>query len=110
MRRIRIYRNPTCTTCARYARVHKFFDWLDRIEVSTAMPATGPLRIGEVVVRELSTGRVLGGADALELILRAIPVYAPFLPLLRIPALRAKADREMSGCGEGAGEISTRRP
>jgi hypothetical protein len=110
MKRIRIYRNPHCAKCARYARTHKFFDWFDRVEVSTATPATGPLGLGEVVVRELRSGRVLGGADALELIFREIPIYAPLRPLLKIPVLRAKADRQMSGCEGGAAcELPSKR-
>jgi hypothetical protein len=109
MHRIRIYHDPHCSRCARRARAHKFFDWFGRVEVSTGTPATGSLRPGEVVVRELRTGRVLGGADALELICREIPLYTPLRPLLKIPALRAKADREMSGSSNEIGEISTRR-
>jgi len=108
MKRIRIYRNPDCPKCARHARTHKFFDWFNRVEISTATPATGPLGLGEVVVRELRTGRVLGGTDALELICGQIPVYAPMRILLRIPALRARVGRE-SGYEGAACEIPTHR-
>ncbi|HEY1772910.1 MAG TPA: hypothetical protein VGH91_06940 [Gammaproteobacteria bacterium] len=108
MRRIRIYHDPDCARCARHARAHRFFDWFDRLDVSTATPATGPLRPGEVMVRELATGRVLAGTDALELICSQIPVYAPMRLLLKIPALRARVDRE--SMYEVAGyEVPTRR-
>jgi hypothetical protein len=105
MERIRIYRNPDCPKCARYARMHQRLDWFGRVSVSTATPATGALGLGEVVVEELDSGRMLRGADALERIFREIPLYLPLLPLLKIPALRGRADREMSGCNDGACEL-----
>lgn len=98
MRQIRIYRHPDCPKCARYARMHQRLDWRRRVEVSTATPKTGPLRLGEVVVEKLGDGRILQGADAFEEICRSIPAYAPFRLLLRLPAVRAFAEREMTGC------------
>ena len=99
MRRIRIYRNPDCAKCARYARMHLLLDWFRRVQVSTATPASGPLAMGEVVVERRSDGVLLHGAAAFEEICRHIPAYAPFRLLLRVPALRAAVDREMNGCG-----------
>jgi hypothetical protein len=55
-----------------------------------------------MVVEEVDSGRILGGADALECICQVIPAYLPLLPLLKIPALRARADRGMSGGIGGA--------
>lgn len=103
MRHIRIYRNPDCAKCARYARMHERLDWFGRVENSTATPPTGPLGLGEVVVQELATGRIARGAEALALICRQIPAYAPLRLLLKVPAVRAAADREMSGCGGACG-------
>ena len=109
MSQIRIYRNPDCAKCARYARVHQSLDWLHRVEGSTATPRTGPLRLGEVVVEKLDDGRILRGADAFREICLQIPAYAPFLLLLRLPAVRAFADREMTGCnGEACGLPASR--
>src|SRR5690348_16482394 len=105
MRLIRIYRNPGCAECARYAHMHERLDWLGRIENSTTTPASGPLAMGEVVVEELATGRLLHGAEALALICRQIPAYAPLRLLLKIPALRRAADREMAGCNDGSCEL-----
>ena len=98
MRQIRIYRHPDCPKCARYARAHQRLDWLHRVEVSTAIPKTGPLRLGEVVVEVLEEGRIVRGADGFAEICRHIPAYAPFLLLLRLPAVRNFAEREMTGC------------
>jgi hypothetical protein len=98
MRRIRIYRNPGCARCARYARLHQRLDWFGRVEDSTAVPPTGPLLMGEVVVQELASGRVLQGAAAARRIVREIPVYAPFRLLLKIPAIDRAVDKEMRGC------------
>lgn len=110
MKRIRIYRNPSCAKCARYARTHLALDWLKRVEVSTATPAgSRPLAMGEVVVEELTTGRMLHGAEAFGAICRQIPLYAPFRLLLKIPAVRRAVDVEMAGCSDGSCEIPQRR-
>lgn len=105
MKRIRIYRNPACARCARYARMHERLDWLDRIENSTATPASGPLAMGEVVVENLITGELLHGAVALAAICRQILAYAPMRLLLKIPAVRRAADKEMEGCADGSCEL-----
>ncbi len=105
MKTIRIYRHPECPKCARIAKVHELFDWRDRIEVSTATPSTGPLRIGEVLVEEIATGRVYRGAEAFDLLCRNIPLYAPFRALLTLAPFRKYIAREMSGCTDGSCEI-----
>ena len=105
MKRIRIYRNPDCAKCARYARVHESLDWFGRVKVSTATPPTGPLALGEVVVETLVDGKFHHGAEALELICRQITLYAPLRLLLKLPAVRRAADRELAGCGGEACRI-----
>ena len=102
MKHIRIYRNPNCAKCARYARMHERLDWLHRIENSTATPTSGPLSMGEVVVEDLATGELLHGAAALAAICRQIPAYAPMRLLLKIPAVRRAADKEMAGCADSS--------
>jgi len=108
MHRIRIYRNPNCAKCARYAAAHRLFDWRGRVDVSTATPRTGALRMGEVVVEKLNSGAILRGAEAFAEICRQIPAYAVFRPLLRLRAFRAFMDRDMSGCGGTACSVETR--
>jgi len=99
MKTVRIYRHRDCPRCARIARVHHRFDWLDRIEDTVASPKTGELRLGQIVVEDLRTGRVMGGAEAVEAIFREVPLYRPLLPLLRIPFIRRRvaADADASG-------------
>jgi len=109
MRQIRIYRHPDCPKCARYARFHQLLDWLHQVEVSTTTQKTGPLRLGEVIVEKLDNGRILKGAEAFEEICRRIPAYAPFLLLLRLPAVHAFAEREMTGCNGQACELPASR-
>jgi hypothetical protein len=109
MTRIRIYRHPDCPKCARYARAHEALDWLHHVEVSTKTPRSGALRLGEVVVEKLDDGRVLRGADAFREICRQIPAYAPFLLLLRLPAVHAFAEREMTGGNGAACELPAQR-
>jgi len=97
-RTIRVYRNPDCDKCARFAAVHRTLDWLNHVEISTAPPSTGALRPGEVVVENLVNGRMLRGAAGIRLICRQIPLYAPLRPLFAIDAFRDYVDREVAGC------------
>ena len=105
MKRIRVYRNPHCARCARFAKAHRVLDWLGRVDISTEDPTTGPLRMGEVVVEDLSDHQLLRGAEGIELIWRNIPAYALFLPLFRVPAFRRYVDKEVSGCDGDACEV-----
>ncbi len=65
------------------ARTHHFFDWLDRFEDSTEIPATGPLPLGEIAVQELASGH--------------------------FPKFRRYIEREVGGCGESACEVPKTR-
>ena len=98
MATIRLYRHPGCAKCARYARWHRRLDWLGRFEDSTGVSPVGPLRMGEVVVQDLRSGETLRGTAGFALLCRKIPAYWALLPLLWIPALRRRVDREFSGC------------
>ncbi len=102
---ILIYRHPDCARCARIVRVHRVFDLAGRVADTTATPPTGPLTMGEIVVADRATGRIARGADAFEAIVRAIPLYAPLRPLLRVSRFRAYVEREMGGCADGACEV-----
>lgn len=97
MKTVRVYRNPRCPKCARYAALHERLDWLDRVETSTATPASGPLAMGEVVVEDLRDHAILHGADAFARLAREVPLYWPLLPLLHIPSIRRRVDREFQG-------------
>src|SRR5579885_406275 len=97
MKTLRIYRHPGCARCARIAQLHHFFDWLNRIDNTTRVPPTGPLRMGEIVVEDLATGGLSREAEAFERICREIPAYFPFRLLLRLPAFRRYVTKEMKG-------------
>lgn len=58
---------------------------------------------------KVATGRILRGAEALARISREIPAYAPLRLLLKLPAVRRAADKEMAGCGGEACELPQRR-
>ena len=107
MKRIVIYRHPECKKCARMARLHHLFDWFNRVAVVTTTPPTGPLQMGEIIVEDLATGRFLAGAEGLNVISRQIPLYWWVLPLLWIPAVRARADRQNRGCTNGSCQIGS---
>jgi hypothetical protein len=107
MKAILIHRHPDCARCARIARAHHLFDWLDRVEDTTEPPRSGPLRMGEVIVEDLRTGGLHGGAEAFGLICRQIPLYAPARVLLRFPAFRRRVDLDMGGCDDGACGVPT---
>jgi len=89
--------------------MHERLDWFGRIENSTATPPTGPLVMGEVVVEELASGRILRGAEGFALICRQIPAYAPFRLLLKLPAVRRAVDADMAGCADGSCELPARQ-
>ena len=55
-------------------------------------------------------GRLRAGAEAFDLICRAVPVYAPLRLLLRVPRFRAAIERELSGCADGACEVAPSAP
>ena len=105
MKRVVIYRHPECGKCARVARLHRLFDWFNRVGVVTTTSPAGPLQMGEIVVEDLATGRFLAGAAGLQLICRQIPLYWWVLPLLSISAVRARADREARGCTNGSCQV-----
>jgi hypothetical protein len=102
MKTIRVYRNPNCAKCAKYARMHERLDWLDRVETSTCTPpGRAPLRLGEVVIEDLRTQQLHEGADAFALLARQVPAYWPMLALLPIPTVRKRVDAEMrAACTE----------
>lgn len=54
MKTIRLYRNPDCAKCARFARIHHRFDWLNQFEDTTEVPSTGALSLGEIAVEDLA--------------------------------------------------------
>lgn len=95
MKRVMIHRHPDCARCARIARVHRAFDWLNRIAVSTAAPPGGAVRRGQIAVIDLATGARVRGADGFRLICRNVPAYGLLLPLLHVPAFRRRMEREI---------------
>jgi hypothetical protein len=105
MKRIIIYHNKECARCRKIARVHKALDWLDRVQVSTDAPRTGPLRMGEIAVEDLRTGATTKGVEAVRQVARQIPAYTLLRPLLHIPPLARKVDREVRGCADGHCEL-----
>lgn len=63
--------------------------------------------MGEVVVADLRTGRILRGADGVRLVYQQAPIYWLLLPLLWIPRVRALIDREVRGCSDGGCQIDS---
>lgn len=106
MKRITIYRHPDCARCAKIGRFHRAFDWLDRVQLSTATPKIGPLRLGEIAVEDARTGETVKGVDAVRRIFRQVPAYTPFLPFLRIPVVARAVDRSVRGCEDGRCDVS----
>jgi hypothetical protein len=58
--------------------------------------------MGEVVVEDLQSGRILRGAEAFGRVCHEIPMYAAIGALLKLPRFRSYIDRELSGCGGDA--------
>ena len=68
-----------------------------KVIIDKEYPRTGPLRMGEVVVEDLSNGQIHRGADDIELIARNIPAYLPLRLLLKVPGFRRYVSHEVSG-------------
>ena len=101
MKRITLHRHPDCVRCGKMARVHGVFDWLGRVECTTAEPKTGPLKLGEIAVEDVRTGRIIRGIHAVRAVARNIPAYWPLLPLLYVPPIARRMDAEVRGCEDG---------
>ncbi|MEQ1828765.1 MAG: hypothetical protein ABL921_22570 [Pirellula sp.] len=107
MKRIRLYRNPTCKKCERIAHVHRLFDWLNRLEDSTEESPLGPLKPFEIAVQDLATAITYKGADAVKLIFKNIPAYWPCLVLFHFSFFRNIVERQVRGCDDSSCTIST---
>ena len=108
MKRIALFHNRQCDKCRRIARTHKFFDWLNRIEVRTEEPRTGPLQLGEIAVEDLRTGEITKGVQAVRSIARQIPLYLPLRALSYMPPVAKYLDKQARGCANGSCEIPDR--
>ncbi len=108
MKRITIYHHPDCKRCHRVARVHRFFDWLGRVRTSTAIPPTGPLRPGEIAVRDDRTGETVLGVQAVRWVYGSILAYLPLLPLLYLPPVARWVDRSVRACADGGSAVPAR--
>jgi hypothetical protein len=86
------------------ARIHHFFDWLNRFEDTTYIPASGALGLGEIAVQDLASGQTLKGVQCFRLLCKRIPAYWFYLPLLHVPAFRRYIEREVGGCAAASCE------
>jgi hypothetical protein len=109
MARITLFRNPTCAKCAKIARTHQRFDWFRRIAHSTETSPLGPLVPGQIAVRDERSGATVTGVEAVRQIVRQVPLYWAMLPLLYVPAVARKVDRETRGCADGACALPAER-
>jgi len=99
---IRLYRNPTCKPCAQKAKFHKKFDWFGKYEDSTAIPASGPLVPGEIVVEDLRTGEIKKGIECIRLLMKQIPAYWLAIPFTFVPLIRDKMEADITPCEDDA--------
>lgn len=80
--------------------MHRRLDWLGRFEDSTDQPPTGPLRLGEIAVQDLSSGATLKGIEAFRLLCRHMPAYSALLPLTYLAPVRKRIERGIGGCAD----------
>ena len=108
MAAIRLYRHPECARCARYARLHQRLDWLGRFEDCTETPPIGPLRMGEIAVQNVATGRTYRGIESFRLLCRHIPAYWLLLPLTYLPAVRRRIESDIGGCSDASCDLQVK--
>lgn len=101
MKKIRLYHNQNCSDCARLARLTHALDWLDRVEISTEVPPTGALGLGEIAVQELRSGDVFLGIAATRAVCRQVPAYFLYGLLLQVPFIARWAAKNKPGCNGG---------
>lgn len=81
--------------------MHRRFDWLRRLQCTSAPPPDGrPLRRGAIYVEDVGRGRRVRGAVAFALICRNVPGYWPLLALLAVPPLRRRVAAELDDDGQ----------
>lgn len=97
-----LYHHGECERCRRIARVNKAFDWLGRLTISTAESPIGPMKMGEIAVVDQGSGQVLQGVAAVRKVFKQIPAYWLVLPLLYVPFIARKIDRDTRGCEDGS--------
>ena len=102
MKRITLYRHKDCERCRKVSRVHTFFDWFGRVECSTEEAPSGPLKMGEIEVRDHRSGARFKGVEAVRKVARQIPAYWVILPLLYLPPVARRVDAELRGCADGS--------
>ena len=88
--RYRLHYNRLCEPCRNRADLARRLDWLGRLDVTGESPAEGPVPAGRVAVRDLRTGRLFRGGEAMYRIFRSVPAYWPFAAAFAIPALRRR--------------------
>jgi hypothetical protein len=92
--------------CEKIAASHKKLDWLRRLDFSTETPPCGPLRKGEIAVEKIATGKVIKGVQAVRLIFSQVPVYLIFYPVLYLPFVARRIDKDLGGCNGDSCEIA----
>jgi hypothetical protein len=102
MKSITLYYNKDCARCARLARIDRFLDWFGRLHISTDIPPTGPLRIGQIMVEDMRTRTSHFGADAFSLLCRNLPLYAPLRLLLLSKRFRRRIEQQLGGCDDSS--------
>ena len=92
------------------AKTHARLDWLRRLECTTQVAPNGPLRMGEIEVRDNRSGATYKGIAAVRKVAWQIPAYWPLLPLLYLPAVARRIDPMSRGCGDGGCELPGSAP
>jgi len=108
MHKLRIYRHPDCQKCREISSLHQKLDWLHRLEFSTETPSCGPLQMGEIAVEKIGAGQFFKGASAVRLIFSQVPAYISLYPLLWLPPVAQRIDRDLSGCDGNACAVAAR--
>lgn len=105
MKKIRLFHNPACPDCVRLAKLTRRLDWLGRVEVSTDIPLSGPLELGEIAVQDLRSGQIFLGVEATKAVCWQIPVYFFYGVLLQVPFIARRAARKKPGCNDNSCSI-----
>jgi len=102
MRAIKLFYNGACEDCAKLAKQTEKLDWLSKVDVSTEVPPSGPLDVGNIAVLHYRSNKVYTGVYATRKVCMYIPVYFVYGLMLYLSPIRRIVGKGQVGCNGNA--------
>ena len=102
MRSIKLFYSASCEDCTKLAKQTKKLDWFGKVELSTEVPPSGPLNLGNIAVYHYRSNRVYTGVYATRKVCMYVPAYFIYGLILYFPPIRRFVGRGQVGCNGNA--------